>query len=617
VLQKKRRPGVLRARPAGRQFPDAAAHFRAGRLQVMKKGVPVSPGVAVAHAYCVDQVLAHHEPYHLDSSALSAESARFDRACAAAARELDDTIARVTRQVGEDEAAIFRAHRQLLRDPGLVQKVKSAIVERKVDAATALQQTLEQYRALFEQISDAYLQERIGDLRDVVGRILAQLAREERRPLLDVKEPVILIAPEILPSQAITFDRGQVAGILTESGGATGHAAILARSLGIPAVSGLRGLMREVRTGDLIALDGREGVVYLNPGPEVESFYRKLQREYADLCGSLIANHDLPAVTADGIAVELLANVSGVSDAAFAGQVGATGVGLYRTEYLFLTHPSVPDEEEQLAAYRAVIEAAPNRTVTVRTLDLGGDKHVPYLGTRKEANPFMGFRSIRLASAYPELFQAQLRAILRAGRFGKVSLMFPMISMLEEVQRIKKVVERTRLALSRAGVPFAEDVPLGIMIEVPAAALCIDELLGEVDFVSIGSNDLVQYLMAADRDNPQVAHLCEPFSPALLRLLARVIRACRERGKPVTLCGEMAGWPRCFLPLFGAGLRRLSMSPTAVPSMKEVVRRTTLADAEDIARRVLRMRTTGEVRGYLTRRVREVWPNITLLDMRR
>jgi phosphotransferase system enzyme I (PtsI) len=583
----------------------------------MKKGVPISPGVAVARAYCIDQALAPHESYHLDAAALSGEISRFERACAAVGRDLDAISERVARQVGKDEAAIFRAHRLLLRDPSLIARVKNVISERQVDAATALRQILEEYNTLFGQITDPYLKERMADLRDVIGRILARLAHEENEPLVPANEPVILVAPEILPSQALAFDRHLVAGILTEAGGATGHAAILARALGIPAVSGLRGLMREVHTGDLIALDGREGTVYLNPGPEVEAAYRKLQREYVDLCGRLVENSDLEPVTADGIRLELLANVNSPADAAVACTVGASGVGLYRTEYLFLTHPSVPDEEEQLAAYRAVIEAAPNQTVTIRTLDLGGDKHVPYLGDRNEANPFMGFRSIRLSWAYPELFQTQLRAILRAGRYGKVSLLFPMISTLEEVQRLKKVVHRTRLGLRRAGVPFGEDIPLGIMLEVPAAALCIEELLREVDFVSIGSNDLIQYLMAADRDNPHVAHLCEPFSPALLRLLAQVIRACNAHDKPVTLCGEMAGWPRCFLPLFGMGLRRLSMSPAFVPSIKEVVRHTTLEMAQSVTQRVLSMHTVGEIRGYLTRKVREAWPHVTLIDVRR
>ena len=583
----------------------------------MKRGLPISPGVAVARAFCMDHGLGQQEAFHLDAAALSGEVARFDRACSAVARELDASIERISRQVGEEEAAIFRAHRLLLRDPALSNKVKAAVVERQIDAASVLREILDEYDKLYRQIADPYLQERMADLRDVIGRILIQLAREEKRPNLDWSEPVILVAQEILPSQALTFDRHLVAGIVTESGGATGHAAILARALGIPAVSGLRGLLREVHTGDLIAVDGREGHVYINPGPEVEAAYRKLQREYADFAGRLIENRDLEPITADGIRLELLANINGPADAATAGSAGATGVGLYRTEYLFLTHPSVPDEEEQLAAYRAVIEAAPNRHVTIRTLDLGGDKHVPYLGHRDEANPFMGFRSIRLSSAYPEFFQTQLRAILRAGRFGDVSMLFPMISTLEEVQRLKKVVDRTRLALQRAGTPFAENMPLGIMLEVPAAALCIEALLEEVDFVSIGSNDLIQYLMAADRDNPHVAHLCEPFSPALMRLLDHVIRACNERGKPVTLCGEMAGWPRCFLPLFGMGLRRLSMSPAFVPSIKEVVRHTTLEMARGVTQRVLAMHTVGEIRGYLTRKVREVWPHVSLIDMRR
>jgi phosphotransferase system enzyme I (PtsI) len=583
----------------------------------MIRGLPISPGVTVAHAFCLDHGLLPKESLSLDAASLSGEVGRFDRACAAVARDLDDAVERVGKQIGEEEAAIFRTHRMLLRDPTLSTRVKSAILERKIDASAALRELLDEYNKLYGQIADPYLQERMADLRDVIGRILAQLSHEVQAPILHPLEPVVLVAEEILPSQALTFDRHLVAGIITESGGATGHAAILARALGIPAVSGLRGLMREVHTGDLLAVDGREGHVYVNPGPEVEAAYRKLQREYADFAGKLIENRDLEPITADGIRLELLANINGPADAATAGSAGATGVGLYRTEYLFLTHPSVPDEEEQLAAYRAVVEASPNRCVTIRTLDLGGDKHVPYLGHRHEANPFMGFRSIRLSSAYPDFFQTQLRAILRTGRHGTVGLLFPMISTLEEVQRLKKIVERTRLTLHRAGVPFADDMPLGIMLEVPAAALCIDALLEEVDFVSIGSNDLIQYLMAADRDNPHVAHLCEPFSPALMQLLNRVIRACNERGKPVTLCGEMAGWPRCFLPLFGMGLRRLSMSPAFVPSIKEVVRHTTLDMAQAVADRVLQMHTYGEIRGYLTRKIREAWPHVSLLDVSR
>jgi phosphoenolpyruvate-protein phosphotransferase len=584
---------------------------------MMRKGVPVSPGVAVARAYCVDEVLAPREAQHLEVGSLSDEVRRFESACVGAAQELDAIVARVSQEVGEEEAAIFRAHRQLLRDPAFVTKVKSAILTHRVDARAALHEVLEEYSKLYAQISDEYLKERMADIRDVIGRVIAQLALDEGKRIIDVEEPVVIVAHEILPSQAMSFDRLPVAGIITETGGTTGHAAILARSLGIPAVSGMRGMLREAHTGDLIALDGREGHVYLNPGPEVEAAYRKLQREYGDVRDRLIENREQEPVSVDGSRVELLANVSGPADAIMAAKAGASGVGLYRTEYLFLTHPTVPTEDEQLEAYRAVIEAAPNHLVTIRTLDLGGDKHVPYLGTQREANPFMGWRSIRLSSAHPEFFQTQLRAILRAGVHGKVSILFPMVSTLEEVQRVKRLVKRTEAALRRAGIPFGEDIPIGVMLEVPAAAMCIDDLLQEVDFISIGSNDLIQYVMAADRDNPRVAHLCEPFNPAILRLLAQIIKACNERDKPVTLCGEMAGRPRCFLPLFGFGLRRLSMSPAFVPPLKELVRRTHLRTAQEVAARVLRMQRVGEIRGYLTRKTRQICPNVAFLDVQK
>jgi phosphoenolpyruvate-protein phosphotransferase len=580
----------------------------------MKKGIAVSPGIVVAKAFRIDDVLVHHAPAVLDAAAVTGEVTRLDAACAAVATDLDEVVERIRREVGEEEAAIFRAHRLLLRDPALIGKVKTFILTRHLDARSALREVLDEYSALFARIPDEYLRERLADLRDVVGRIIVQLNVQEKPQQLHSDEPVVLVAPEILPSQAVMFERLPVVGIVTEAGGSTGHAAIVARALGIPAVSGIRGIAQQVQTGDLIVLDGREGHIHVNPGPEVEAAYRKLQREYVDLRDRLIENREHEAVSADGIAVELLANVNSAADAIAAGKVGATGVGLYRTEYLFLTHPAVPSEEEQLAAYRGVIEAAPNRTVTIRTLDLGGDKQVPYLGTHREANPFMGWRSIRLASAYPEFFQTQLRAIFRAGTHGKVSVLFPMISTVEEVQRIKKMVERTRQTLHKAGVPFCDTMPLGVMIEVPAAALCIEAILDEVDFVSIGSNDLVQYVMAADRDNPKVAHLCEPFNPSVFRLLKLVITTCVERNKPVTLCGEMAGRPRCWLPLFGMGLRRASMSPAFVPTIKALTRAVTLRDAQTAAEQTLKLRTVSELRTALTKLVQELCPNIAQLD---
>ncbi len=583
----------------------------------MLKGIAVSPGVAVARAYCVDSVLAKREPHYLNAAALSEEIARFDNACQAAGQEMDAIVARVGQQLGEEEAAIFRGHRLLMRDPSLIGKVKTAILQRQVDARTALHELLDEYATLFDKIQDQYLKERMADIRDVVSRIIAHLATGDTSSTLVSDEPIILVAPEILPSQAVLLEKLKVVGIITEAGGGTGHAAILARSMGIPSVSGLRGILKQVVTGDLIALDGRAGHVHLKPDVELQAAYRKLEREYGHLRDKLVENRDQEPISRDGTRIELLANVNNVHDAEAAGRAGATGVGLYRTEYLFLTHPSVPNEEEQFAAYKAIIEAAPNRTVTIRTLDIGGDKLVPYFGHEREANPFMGWRSIRITSSYPEFFQTQLRAILRAGVHGKISLLFPMISTLEEVRTIKRMLRQTKADLNNSNIPHVDAIPFGVMLEVPAAALCIHSLLREVDYVSIGSNDLIQYVMAADRDNPKVAHLCEPFSPPIFKLLRHVIRACDKQQKPVTLCGEMAGRPRCVLPLFGMGLRRFSMSPAFVPTVKEFVRNVIREQAEETAAHVLRLRTFKQVREYLTKVARRVCPNVTFLDTKK
>ena len=580
----------------------------------MKKGVPISPGIAVARAFRMDEALVRKSTGPMKAEDIEAEIARFETACNTVAVELDKIIVRVGKEVGDAAAAIFRSHRVLLRDPTLAEKVKNAIRDQKVNAPTALNQALEEYTSLFARISDEYLRERMADIRDVISRIINHLTLEESAQQLAGKEPVILVAAEIMPSQAVMFDRLPVEGIVTEAGGSTGHAAILARSLGIPTVSGISGLLKEVHTGDLLIVDGREGGVIINPGPEVESAYRKLQREYVDLRHRLIENRDQESITADGIKIELLANVNSALDAAAAVGVGASGVGLFRTEYVYLSHASVPTEEEQLAAYRAVIEAAPNRTVTIRTLDLGGDKQVPYIATHREANPFMGWRSVRMSSEYPDFFLTQLRAILRSGVHGKINMLFPMVSTLEEVVYLKQLVERARASLVRDRIEHAQNVPFGVLIEVPAAAICIDQILTEVDFISVGSNDLIQYLMAADRDNPKVAHLCEPLHPAVFRILHQIISACVKKSKPVTLCGEMAGRPLCLLPLLGMGLTRISMSPAFVPTVKEMVRAITIPAARRAAKRIMQMQTVSEVRLFLSNRVRKICPNVAKLD---
>jgi phosphotransferase system enzyme I (PtsI) len=407
----------------------------------------------------------------------------------------------------------------------------------------------------------------------------------------------------------------EVNGIATQAGGQTSHAAILARSRGIPAVSGVRNLLKHVKTGDVVVVDGRDGHVIVNPDAETAAAYRKLQREFVNLKDHLAENRDQPAVSADGIEVELLANINNVADANAAGAMGASGVGLFRTEYLFLTHADVPDEDEQTEAYCEIIKASPNRRVTIRTLDLGGDKTIPYLARTHEANPFLGWRSIRLSFEHPEFFATQIRAVLRASAEtrSQVRLMFPMITTLEEIRRVRGMVQRARKELQRAGKECG-NVPIGLMLEVPAAAVMIESLMEVVDFVSIGSNDLVQYLMAADRDNPRVSHLCQPLSPAVLRVLASTIAACNRAGKPVTLCGEMAGRPRAVALLFGMGLRSFSMSPAFIPTIKELVSHLTQAKAEKILQQALKLKTTGQVIRFMEQQIAKLAPSVKLFD---
>jgi len=582
----------------------------------MHRGIAVSPGVVVGIAHRVDTVFGAAEPVLLADPGLApAEIERFDRAVALAATELGGFVAKVAQQLGADEAGIFQSHLEIVRDPSLLTKVHALIEGQHRTALSALQSVLQEYAARFARIEHDYFRERMADVRDVISRIGAHLATEQAPgPKPGGDEPIILVAHELLPSQAMSLGDLEIAGIVTETGGGTSHAAILARSRGIPAVSGVVGITAEVRSGDPIVVDGRDGMVIVRPDAGTIAAYRKLQREFFDLKDRLVLNRDQEAVTGDGARIELLANINNLADVRAAQGVGATGVGLFRTEYLFLTHQDVPDEEEQYEYYRGVIEEAPDRTVTIRTLDLGGDKTVPYLGRRNEANPFMGWRSIRLSFEHPRLFERQIRAILRAGRHGKVSMLFPMIATLEELRHVNRLVEESRKNLRREGIPFGEDVKTGVMVEVPAAAVCIDAILRETDFISIGSNDLIQYLVAADRDNPKVAHLCEPLSPAIFRVLQMVLDACQQTGTPVTVCGEMAGQPRSVLVLFGMGLRRFSMSPAFLPSIKALLASVTTPQAERFAHHVLQLKTSEEIRAYLTARLHEISTDLEFFD---
>ncbi len=589
-------------------------------ILVMPKGIAVSPGVAIGSAYVIHEIFVDPETKRLEDSEVTGELARYETARDKSASDLKALETKVAHQVGREEAAIFGVHQMIMRDAAFTNKIRNWIVDDRVTAQIALQRLLEEYTSILSRTKDQYLRERLNDVRDVVVRIGTHLSPISDPNQTELSGPVILVADELLPSQAVSFEGIDLHGIVTQAGSQTSHAAIIARSRGIPAVSGIKGLLKLVKTGDTIVVDGRDGHVEINPNPESLAAFRKLEREFFDLQGRLAENRHLPAVTSDGVELRLQANINNLSDTKAATAMGASGVGLFRTEYLYLTHPSIPDEDEQFEVYSQVIENSPNRNVTIRTLDIGGDKTVPYLGHHhQEANPFMGWRSIRLSFEHPEFFYTQVRAVIRAAAEfpdGMVRLLFPMVTTVEEISKLRSMVRRAFKQLAGRGKRAKKypEIAIGMMLEVPAAAVTIDTMLESVDFVSIGSNDLIQYLMAADRDNPKVSHLCQPLAPAVLRVLQQVITACNRANKPVTLCGEMAGQPKAFLLLLGMGLRRFSMSPAFIPSIKQLARQVTLEEAEQITATALALTTTKQVQTFMARRLEQLAPDLAMLD---
>lgn len=583
----------------------------------MRRGIAVSPGVAIGTAYVIHEIFVNPDTKLLEDSEITAELANYETARDKAGADLRALERKVEAQVGHEEASIFAVHQSILRDAAFTNKIRNWIVDDKMAAAAALHRLLGEYTTLFARTNDEYLQERLNDVRDVIVRLGGHLNDAHKPELGSINGALIVVADELLPSQVVALGDMDVHGIVTQKGSQTSHAAIVARSRGIPAVSGIPGIARRVKTGDTIVVDGRDGHVEINPNSETLKAFRKLEREFFDLKDKLATNRDLPALTSDNCELRLQGNINGVPDAKAACAMGASGIGLYRTEYLYLTHASVPDENEQYENYRDIVATSPNHNVTIRTLDIGGDKTVAYLGhDHKEANPFMGWRSIRLSFEHPEFFNTQIRAIIRAASEfpeGTVRLMFPMVTTVEEIRKLRSMVRRAYKTLNAQGIKTKE-VPIGMMLEVPAAAVSISTMIDLVDFVSVGSNDLVQYLMAADRDNPKVAHLCQPLAPPVLIVLKNVIEVCNQGNVPITVCGEMAGMPRAFVLLLGMGLRRFSMSPAFIPSIKRLASQISIEEAERIVSAVMKFKTTAQVNKFMARLIERIAPDLKLLS---
>jgi phosphotransferase system enzyme I (PtsI) len=536
----------------------------------------------------------------ISASEIGSEIARVSRAVDAASKELANIQIEAEAKVGIEEAAIFGAQILMLSDPGLLEAIRAAIENDLVSAERAVVVAGEEQARILEGLDDAYLASRAMDVRDVAKRLVRCLLGVTNRGIPgDLKEDSIMVADDLLPSETVMIDATKVVGIVLDKGGATSHTAILARSLGIPAVVGTGNATAMIKQGDALCVDGETGEVKINPDVAEQRQYGAKVEAWLESTRSLSLLKDLPAITVDGRHIELAANIGGIKDAEEAKKAGAEGVGLFRTEFLFIDRGSTPSEDEQFEVYRDVLSTLAPRPVVIRTLDAGGDKDIPYLDLPKEENPFLGLRAIRLCLREKGLFRTQLRALLRASVYGNPRIMFPMIASLAELREAKGEYQAARNALIEEGVPVANTIQVGIMIEVPSAAMDADILAPECDFFSIGTNDLVQYTMACDRGNSAIAYLSDPFYPAVLRLIHRTIEEGHKQGIWVGMCGEMAGMPHAVPLLVGMGIDELSMAANSVPRAKQIVRGLDYASAQRIWGNLKGLSTNTEIKNYL------------------
>ena len=545
------------------------------------KGIPGAPGIGIGTAQVLKKELDIPRFAVEDSKE---ELDRFYRALDQSKQQVSQLLERASKNGNKDVADIMQAHLMMLDDPEFLAKVKESIENEKLNAEFAVWSVGQEYIQFFEQMTDEYLKARAADLKDITERIIRNLTGT----LLDLSQlpqNTVLVARDLAPSDTAQIDREHVVGLVTDEGGPTSHVAIMARSFQIPAVVGTKNATGEIKNGDLLVVDGNEGIVEVNPAEDSLKNYEQKQlqwkKEQSDL-GELIT---VPGVTKDGAQVKLEANIGRPEEVEIALKFGAEGVGLFRTEFLFMDRNTLPSEEEQFEAYKKALEGMRGQVVTIRTLDIGGDKDLPYLGLQRENNPFLGWRAIRYCLDRRDVLKTQLRAILRASAYGKAAVMFPMISSVEEVVKAKEVLEEAKAELREEGQPFDEHVKVGIMVEIPSAAVAADLLAPEVDFFSIGTNDLTQYTLAVDRDNEKVREYYNPLHPAVLRLIKRVIDVGNAFGKEVAMCGELAGDDKATEILLGLGLQVFSMTPSSIPRVKKVVLSTNNEEAQAIAKK--------------------------------
>ena len=561
----------------------------------MITGIPASPGIVFGKALVLKEEKIVLDTQKISEDQVEAEVARFYAGREAAVEQLNSIHQRALKSLGEEKAAIFEGHLMILEDEELEEEIIDYLRSNKVNASVAASKIIDQQVEMLSEIDDEYLKERAGDIRDIGNRLIKNILGMHIVDLGDITEESILVAYDLTPSETAQLNLEKVLGFITDIGGRTSHTSIMARSLELPAIVGTNDVTARVNTGDYLILDAVNNRVYVNPTQAEIDELKTLEAKLAEEKAELAKLKDLPAVTLDGHKVDVVANIGTIRDCEGAHRNGAAGVGLYRTEFLFMDRDQLPSEEEQFIAYKEVVEAMEGRLVVLRTMDIGGDKELPYLNLPKEMNPFLGWRAVRIALDRREILHAQLRAVLRASAFGKLAVMFPMIISVEEIRELKFVLETLKAELRAEGKAFDENIQVGVMVETPSAAVNAKFLAKEVDFFSIGTNDLTQYTLAVDRGNELISHLYNPMSPSVLGLIKQVIDASHAEGKWTGMCGELAGDERATLLLLGMGLDEFSMSAISVPRIKKLIRHVNYQEVKALADEALQKPTAAEI----------------------
>lgn len=562
------------------------------------KGLGVSSGIGIGKAFIIDKSSVDIVPHHVENS--EKEIDRLKVAIERGKKELDELYNISIDELGEKEAQIFKSHEMMLEDETFISEVENKIKEEKVVAEFALSEVSDIYIKMFEKIEDEYLRERAADIKDVMNRVIRILMGVTSIDFSNLAENSIIIAKDLTPSDTAQIDRTKVAAMITEVGGKTSHAAIIARIIGIPTVVGLDNITDKIKNNDLVICDGKTGKVLINPSEKQLFYYTQKKSREDEINQDLRKQIGLPTVTLDGFNVSLAANIGTPNDVEMVLQNDAEGIGLFRSEFIFMNRDHQPTEDEQFEQYKEVLVKMGQKPVIIRTLDIGGDKNVPYIDIPKEMNPFLGYRAIRLCLGNVEVFRTQLRAILRASVYGNVKIMIPMISTMKELKDSKKILQQAKEELTKEGIQFKDDIEIGIMIEIPSAAIISDLLAKEVDFFSIGTNDLIQYTMAVDRMNSKLSHLYSQYHPALLRLIKGIIDNAHNAGIWVGMCGEAAGDPKLIPVFVGMGLDEFSMNAPSILKSRYIVRNLNKEDMELIAKSTLDMENALEVEEYLS-----------------